>query len=251
MEWFSILFISIVQESPPLYKLFDPSIASMVEKRFDSILALTLQSEIETCIQSRLLQQHHSQQTHFHSQLQFQWIPPKRKVVDSRSNLALFVRSLKGPGYFSYEKQLSRKAFLSLSFYILEGHPIRKHFISISKDGWQLVNERRTRLWLNLQQVQTSLAQTEERFFQALLTQQRKSFESCGGQSRPMVPHLKDERNPSLLHCNARRNPQAPYTRGLGFIVRALRDTQTDRIAGARQEWTAAKALNDKKAGFE
>lgn len=35
-------FISIVQESPPLYKLFDPTIASMamVEKRFDSLLAV-------------------------------------------------------------------------------------------------------------------------------------------------------------------------------------------------------------------
>ena len=40
----STIFILIVQESPPLTKLFDPTIASMamVEKRFDSLLAFDL-----------------------------------------------------------------------------------------------------------------------------------------------------------------------------------------------------------------
>lgn len=40
----STIFILIVQESPPLTKQFDPTIASMamVEKRFDSLLAFDL-----------------------------------------------------------------------------------------------------------------------------------------------------------------------------------------------------------------
>ena len=56
------------------------------------------------------------------------------------------------------------------------------------------------------------------------------------------------ERKRSLLHCKKEHicNQQAPYTkkgettrliltlRGVGLIVRALRDTQTDRIARVR-----------------
>lgn len=76
-----------------------------------------------------------------------------------------------------------------------------------------------------------------------------------GREINPIVPYFTARRNTlkatsPLYHTRGNYQTQS-YTRGLGLIVRALRYTQTDRIAGVRQEWTAAKSFNDKKAGAE